>query len=40
LSEIQQLIDAKMLADDETTATQLQTLLASHGVYVSLSMIL
>ena len=29
-----------MHADDETTATQLQELLASHGVYVSSSTIL
>ena len=29
-----------MHADDETTATQLQEMLASHGVYVSLSTIL
>ena len=40
LPQIKQLIEAKMRADDETTATQLQTLLASHGVYVSLSTIL
>ena len=40
LPEIKQLIEAKMRADDETTATQLQELLASHGVYVSLSTIL
>ena len=40
LPQIKQLIDAKMRADDETTATQLQELLASHGVYVSLSTIL
>ena len=40
LPEIKQLIDTKMHADDETTATQLQEMLASHGVYVSLSTIL
>ena len=40
LPEIKQLIDAKMLADDETMATRLQKFLASHGVYVSLSTIL
>lgn len=36
---ILQLIDRAMHADDETTATQLQALLASHNVYVSLSTI-
>ena len=36
---ILQLIDRAMHTDDETTATQLQALLASHNVYVSLSTI-
>jgi len=37
---LQHLIDLRMQEDDETTATQLQSLLAHHGVYVSLSTIL
>ena len=40
LPEIKQLIDAKICADNETTTNQLQELLTSHGVYVSLSTIL
>ena len=34
--QIQQVIDDVMRRDDETTATQLQAILAEHGVYVSL----
>ena len=37
---IQDLIDHAMREDDETTATQLQSMLASYGVYISLSTIL
>jgi hypothetical protein len=37
---IQELIDRTMREDDETTATQLQSKLASYNVYVSLSTIL
>ena len=40
LPEIKQLIDAKIRADNETTANQLQELLNSHGVHVFLSTIL
>lgn len=38
-SEVLQIIDTAMREDDETTATQLQARLATHGVYVSLSTI-
>ena len=37
---ILQLIESAMREDDETTATQLQTKLAAHGCYVSLTTIL
>ena len=37
--EIQQIIEAAMREDDETTATQLQARLMTHGVYVSLGTI-
>lgn len=37
---IRQVIEAAMRQDDETTATQLQAILASHHVYVSLATIL
>ena len=33
------IINDAMHADDETTATQLQAILASHGLYVSLATI-
>lgn len=36
---IQQIIENAMVQDDETTATQLQALLATHNVYVSLATI-
>lgn len=36
---IQKLIEEAMRNDDETTATQLQAILANHGVYVSLATI-
>ena len=37
---ILRIIESAMQEDDETTATQLQTKLAIHGVYVSLTTIL
>ena len=37
--ESKQIIETAMRFDDETTATQLQTTLAEHGVYVSLATI-
>ena len=37
---IQKLIEDTMRADDETTATQLQSILATYGIYVSLATIL
>lgn len=36
---VQQLIETAMREDDETTATQLQTILASYQIYVSLATI-
>ena len=36
---IKQIIEDAMRRDDETTATQIQSLLATHGVYISLSTI-
>lgn len=36
---IQRLIEATMRNDDETTATQLQAMLAQHAIYVSLATI-
>ena len=37
---VQQIIETAMQEDDETTATQLQTKLADHGIYISLATIL
>ena len=37
---IQQIIEQAMQEDDETTATQLQSRLANHHIYVSLATIL
>ena len=37
--EVRQIIDSAMREDDETTATQLQARLTTHGVYVSLATI-
>lgn len=37
---VQQIIETVMQEEDETTATQLQTKLANHGIYVSLATIL
>ena len=37
---VQQIIEDAMREDDETTATQLQAMLASHDIYVSLATIL
>ena len=37
---IQQIIENAMRRDDETTATQIQAILASYGVYVSLTTII
>ena len=36
---VEQIINAAMQNDDETTATQLQSILASHNIYVSLTTI-
>ena len=36
---VQQLIEAAMRQDDETTATQLQALLARYHIYISLATI-
>ena len=36
---VQQLIETAMCEDDETTATQLQVILASYQIYVSLATI-
>lgn len=36
---LQRLIDDAMTRDDETTATQLQAMFASRGIYVSLATI-
>lgn len=38
--ELQQVVEAAMRQDDETTATQLQAILAEHGAYVSLGTII
>ena len=38
-AQIQAIIESAMRDDDETTATQLQSKLASYGVYVSLATI-
>ena len=37
---IQQIIESAMQEDDETTATQLQSRLATCGIYISLATIL
>ena len=37
---IKQIIEDAMRRDDETTATQIQTILAAHSVYVSLATII
>ena len=39
MPEIQQIIENAMGRDDETTVTQIQAMLASYGVYVSLTTI-
>ena len=37
---IKQIIEDAMCRDDETTATQIQTILAAHNVYISLATII